>query len=238
MTKPDPKHYLERLKPGLVPIADAQHLVCSTCRSGAKSGYERCYQCENEGIVKVLPISMSIHGGALHQSLRKYKDGDTQQKKDYTLQLAALLLLFLHSHRECIGGQYDKVVTVPSSKRDAVKGIVKRLPKLRDRHVVLKYVGTDGSPTYEAPAKLQAKRVLLLDDTFTKGTSITPAHAALMKVEADILLPVVIGRHFHPDYETSRQLAACLRKHTWQLDHCGVCGPVNCGHDPEPQRLL
>ena len=43
------------------------------------------------------------------------KDGDTQQKKDYTLQLAALLLLFLHSHRECIGGQYDKVVTVPSS---------------------------------------------------------------------------------------------------------------------------
>ena len=37
MTKPDPKHYLERLESGLVPIAGAQHLVCRTCRSGANT---------------------------------------------------------------------------------------------------------------------------------------------------------------------------------------------------------
>ena len=238
MTKLDPKRYLERLKPGLVPIAGAQHLVCSTCRSGANPGFERCYQCQNEGIVKVLPISMSIHGRALHHRLYNYKNGDTQQKMDYTLQLAALLHLFLHNHSECIGGQYDRVVTVPSSKRDAVVGIVNRLSDLRDLHVALKYTGTDGSPTYEAPANLQAKRVLLLDDTFTTGTSITAAHAALTKVEADVLVPVVIGRHFRPEFPTSPQLASCLKKHAWQLDRCGVCGPVDCGHGSEPPRLL
>ena len=238
MTKPDPKRYLERLESGLVPIADAQPLVCRTCRSGANPGFERCYQCQNEGIVKVLPISMSIHGEALHHRLYNYKNGNPRQKKDYTLQLAALLHLFLKTHRKCIGGRYDAVVTVPSSKRDAVMGIVKRLPKLRDRHVALKYAGIDGSPTYEAPAKLQAKRVLLVDDTFTTGTSISAAHAALTKVEADVLVPVVIGRHFRPEFPTSRQLASCLRKHTWQLDRCGVCGPVNCDHGSEPPRLL
>ena len=97
MTKLDPKRYLERLESGLVPIAAAQPLVCSTCRSGANPGYERCYQCEHAGILKVLPISMSIHGEALHHRLRNYKDGDTQQKLEYTMQIAALLLLFFSS---------------------------------------------------------------------------------------------------------------------------------------------
>ena len=60
MTNLNPKRYLERLESGLVPIAAAQPLVCSTCRSGANPGYERCYRCEDEGIVEVLPISMSI----------------------------------------------------------------------------------------------------------------------------------------------------------------------------------
>ncbi len=184
--------------------------------------------------MEVLPLSMSIHSEALHHRLRNYKDGNPRQKKDYTLQPAALFLLFLNNHRKCIGGRYDAVVTVPSSKRYAVMGIVKKLSNLRDLHVALKYTGTDGSPTYEAPADLQAKRVLLLDDTFTTGRSITAAHAALMKVEADVLLPVVIGRHFHPEFPTSRPLAACLKRHTWKLDRCGICGPVNCGHGPEP----
>ena len=234
MTNLNPKRYLERLESGLVPIAAAQPLVCSTCRSGANPGYERCYRCEDEGIVEVLPISMSIDGKALHHRLRNYKDGNTEQKKVFTLQLAALLHLFLKNHRKCIGGRYDAVVTVPSRRRDAVMGIVNRLPKLRDRHVALTRTGTGAPPTYKAPAKLKAKRVLLLDDTFTRGKSITAAHAALTKVESDVLLPVVIGRHFHPEFQTSPQLAACLKRHTWQLDRCGVCGPVNCDHGPEP----
>ena len=234
MTNLNPKRYLERLESGLVPIAAAQPLVCSTCRSGANPGYERCYRCEDEGIVEVLPISMSIDGKALHHRLRNYKDGNTEQKKVFTLQLAALLHLFLHNHHKCIGGRYDAVVTVPSSRRDAVWGIVKKLPDLRELHVALTYTGTGGSPTYRAPTDLKAKRVLLLDDTFTRGRNITAAHAALTEIEANVLLPVVIGRHFHPEFSTSPPLAACLKKHTWELDRCGVCGPVNCDHGPEP----
>lgn len=214
MTNLDPKRYLERLESGLVPIAGAQPLVCSTCRSGAKSGFERCYPCWDKDIVEVLPISMSIDGEALHHRLRKYKDGNPEQRKIFTLQLAALLLLFLRYHRTCIGGRYDAVVTVPSRSRDAVWGIVKKLPDLRDLHVALTYTGVGGTPTYRAPAYLREKRVLLLNDTFTRGRNITAAHAALTEVEADVLRPVVIGRHFHPEFQTSPPLAACLKKHT------------------------
>lgn len=230
MTQLDPRLYLERIKGELVPVAAPQQHVCSTCRSGANPGYECCYQCDANRVVQVLPISMSYHGGLLHSHLRNYKDGSPQQRTEYTLRLAALLWLFLKQHQDCIGGDYDAVVTVPSTRtdRDAPKATIDRIVALRHLHVPLTCTETGPRPAFAAPEELEGKRVLLLDDTFTRGIHITAAQDALAREGAHVLLPVVIGRHFRPHFPANQYLAACHKQFTWELDRCGICGPIVC----------
>lgn len=228
MSGRDPRPHVERLRQGLVPIAAAQPGVCATCRSGA-SGDDRCWRCSREGIVAVLPISMSVNRGPLHERLRFYKDGGPDQRTEYTLDLAALLFLFLRQHLACLGGEPELVVTVPSASRDAAKAIIDRIRWLRERHSSLTAVGTKEDPSYLASRDVNGRHVLLLDDTLTKGRSMTAAHAALTDAGARDIRTLVIGRHFHPDYSTSVRLWDCLQQHAWSLDHCGICGPVQCG---------
>jgi len=59
-------------------------------------------------------------------------------------------------------------------------------------------------------------------------------YSALANVGAKIVAPLIIGRHFHPGYDTSIDLWECLRKHTWSLKRCGICGPVQCPIEPAP----
>lgn len=163
MTRQDPRPYFERVKPGLVPIAASQNEVCGTCRSGATPGYQRCYRCENENVVEVLPISMSVHGDLLHDRLRNYKNenGNEEQRQEYSLQLAALLLLFLNQHLVCIGGSPDAVTTVSSEKRDAVKNIVDKIADYRGIHAPIVRSRSDHR-TYEVPESLRDKKYYCL----------------------------------------------------------------------------
>lgn len=225
---------LDKLHAGLVPIAAPQPHVCHTCRSGASLGSQVCRQCEKNQVSSVLPISMSRHGELLHTHLRGYKDGGPKQREKYTLTLAALLHLFLKQHEACIGGQFDLVTTVRSKNRDAMKAIVRKIGRLRQRHIALTSTRTGQLPEFSAPSCVDAKRVLLLDDTLTTGKSLTAAHKALTEAGADVLCPVVIGRHFHPNYDTSRFLAKCLDGHKWTLNRCGVCRPIKCNQDLNP----
>ena len=238
MTRLDPRPYLDRVRPGLVPIAGAQSGVCRSCRSGANPGFERCYQCQQNSTVSVLPISMSEHNGFLHQRLRYYKDGNTQQREQYTLELAALLVRFLKKHIECLDGKPDVVVTVPSPDRDAVKSIVDKIGWLQERHISLSCTESGSNVSYSAPHSVRGQKVLLLDDTFTTGSSITATYRALIETGATVSLPLVIGRHFHPTFDTSRRLANCLSEHKWRLRNCGVCNPIICGRKTLQERLL
>ena len=237
MNQLDPRPYLERIQPGLVPIAAGQPGVCGICRSGA-DGDDRCWRCSQEGIVPVLPISMSVHSEALHQRLRWYKDGQPPQRREHTLELAALLVLFLGHHLGCLGGAPDLVVTVPSRRRDAVKGIEDQVGWLSERHTSLSAVGTKDLPQFEVDGDVRGKQVLLLDDTFTRGRSITAASRALSGAGADGVRALVIGRHFHPGYDTSVELWECLKRHTWRLDRCGICGPIHCSGSSNDQRRM
>ena len=95
MSTIDASRFVDLLRSGLVPVAGPQEGVCRKCRSGANAGFSDCYQCSRGGVVEVLPISMSVHGGPFHHRLRNYKD-DTryERRREYTLQLAALLSEF------------------------------------------------------------------------------------------------------------------------------------------------
>ncbi len=230
----NPKFYLDALRGCLIPIAAGQPRVCDICRSGTNPRFGQCYKCATCNIVKVLPISMSIHNELLHRHLRGYKDDKEPLHATFTLRLAALLHLFLKQHQACIGGRFDCITTVPSAKRDAMKAIVEKIESLRRLHIPLASTGTKASPKFNAPTCFKASRVLLLDDTFTTGKSLTAAHKALTEAGADVLCPVVIGRHFHPNYDTSRFLAKCLDGHKWKLNRCGVCRPIKCNQDLNP----
>ncbi len=131
---------------------------------------------------------MSVHGGPFHHRLRNYKD-DTryERRREYTLQLAALLSEFLKRHMDCLGGEPEAVTTVRSENRDAPRRIVRRIRSLRDLHVSLDWVEDDEHMRFVAPAELKGRRVLLIDDTFTRGRSITAAYEALTSVGADVL---------------------------------------------------
>ena len=185
-----------------------------------------------------LPISMSVHLGPLHDRLHFYKNGSRAQRVEYTLDLAALLVLFLERHLKCLGGEPDVVVTVPSAQRDAVKWIVDKIGWLSERHCSLSATGTKNAPEYQATGAVSGRRVLLIDDTFTKGRSITAAHEALTESGAQSVTALVIGRHFHPSYDTSVGLWACLQRLTWSLDRCGICDPIDCRSDDQERKLL
>lgn len=235
MNRAQARAYLRRLQPELVPVAAPRPgICCKTCHSGVGPGYSRCGPCNWHDVPPVLPISISVHGKGLHRRLRGYKDATAKaERRECSLDLAVLLYLFLERHSDCLGGMPDIVVDVPSADREALRRVIKRLPSLRDRRLrVLRAVGSKTERRYEidegAPQRVAGRRVLLLDDTFTTGRSITAAYNALVNAGAKIVGPLVIGRHFHPDYDTSVDLWDCLRKHTWSLKRCGICGPVDC----------
>lgn len=239
MKREEAPRYLSRVQPALVPVAAPRSsLCCETCRSGVDPGRTRCKQCQRYDAPRVLPISMSLHGGALNHRLRGYKDAPTiETRREHSLDLAALLGMFLLRHQRCIGRHYDHVVTVPSHDRDAFAGVVDMLRGLRTRRI--EATGESDAPQYElVTPQVDGKTVLLLDDTFTSGKTIAAAHRALVNGGARIIGPLVIGRHFRSDYSTSVDLWRCLQHHEWSLDACGLCGPVRCEDDPVSQSMF
>ena len=212
-----------------------------SCRSGVGDDYARCFQCNEYGVPAVLPISMSLHSSALHYRLRRYKDAPSDvERREHSLVLAALLKLFLQHHGGCLGEAPDFVVTVPSKARDALKAVVKMLPKLDAKRIrALKATGTSSDPRYKLVApQVEGRSVLLLDDTFTRGRSIAAAHGALLEGGAEVLGPLVIGRHFHRDYWANEHLWSCLQDQEWHLDSCGLCEPIDCRDDSQLQALF
>ena len=155
------------------------------------------------------------------------------------LQLAALLSKFLRPPlavprwpaRSGHDGSIPRVETPP-------RRIVRRVQSLRDLHVSLNWVEDGERICFSAPAELKGRRVLLIDDTFTQGGSITAAHEALVAVGARVMVPLVIGRHFRPEFSTSKPLYECLSRHRWRLKRCGICKPVECPEIAGPATLL
>ena len=234
--------YLRQLEPNLVPIAaPSPGICCESCRSGVGDIYARCFPCNENGTPAVLPISLSLHGSALHRRLRRYKDAPTEEeRREHSLVLAVLLGYFLQRHEGCLGDTPDFLVTVPSRDRDALEAIINKLPRLRAKRIeALRASGTSATPQFELVApQVEDRSVLLLDDTFTRGRNIAAAHRALVSGGASIIGPLVIGRHFHSDFPLNVGLWSCLKDRRWSLDRCGLCSPIDCQAGAVPQPML
>lgn len=241
----DANRLLLQLRPGLVPVpAAGQPGICRFCHSSCDPDYGQCYPCleadRSVGAAEILPISMSVDGDLLHRHLRGYKDDrDPQVRQRMTTRLAGLLAVFLSHHQECLG-EFDTVCAVPSAERIAPEFIINRIPSLRDKHErALATSGPGGhsdlrSDRFTVTRAVDGERVLLFDDTFTRGGSVFSAATALSDAGATVVGPLVIGRHVRPNFAPSEAMMSWLKGRSWDERRCCRCA----GEFQNPNRLF
>ncbi len=207
-----------------------QHGICPNCHNGKPDSYTLCHSCNSAGslIIPVVPIAMSVHGGLLHSYLSSYKrDSDRQVRDRSTLKLAALLSLFIKNHRSCIG-EWDVVTTVPSKRGAAVEPIVRRVRSLEADHTRLLVSAAElprefNISRFSTTESVEGLRVLLIDDTFTTGSSLFSAAGRLRLEGASIVGPIVLGRHVRPIWAPSSAMLKWLDSRPWDSRRCCEC---------------
>ncbi len=195
--------------------------ACSTCRTFIPPQYDRCFPCSQtpQHLDAVAPITYSENLGQMHTALRSYKDGPTEARAYALPRLAAILWRFLDDHETCVARAtgvdgFDLVTTVPSStpSRDDARSALRDLvglarPAAGRFERILRATGEvqDGraySPRrYTATGRIDGRRVLLVDDTWTTGGHAQSAAYALLNGGAEHVALVVIGRHLRPEWE-------------------------------------
>ena len=230
----DAQQLLRPLRPGLVPVpAAGQPGICRFCHSSCPPEYAQCYPCreaeQSVGAIEILPVSMSVEGDLLHRYLRGYKDDrDPRVQKRMTMALAGLLAVFLHRHQPC-GGDYDSICAVPSVQRTAPALVVNRFAALRaDSIPTLVTEGSSGHTDlrpdrYRLTRSVAGERVLLVDDTFTRGGSMFSAVAALRDGGATVVGPLDLGRHVQPTFGPSLAMLSWLKERVWDEARCCRC---------------
>lgn len=241
----DADRLLLQLRPGLVPVpAAGQPGICRFCHSSCKPDFDQCYPCleahRSIGAVEILPISMSVDGDLLHRHLRGYKDDrDAQARQRMTTRLAGVLAVFLRHHRRCLG-DFDTVCAVPSADRVAPEFIIDRIPSLRDSHERTLASSVPGGHTdlrsdrFAVTRAVAGERVLLFDDTFTRGGSVYSAASTLREAGATVIGPLVIGRHVQPAFGPSETMLSSLKARSWDETRCCRCN----GELRSPNRLF
>jgi predicted amidophosphoribosyltransferase len=233
---PSALEFLAPLRAGLIPLpATNQSGVCEICHTGIDADYVRCSQCEQArylAVPEVLPIAMSVHLGLLHAHLRGYKDNlDTAVRSRMALRLAALVSVFMANHQRCLG-EWDYVTCVPSVRRAAPAAIVSHLGVFAPRYNQVLAASAEvrraeralDPGRFPVSGRVRRDRVLLFDDTFTSGASIFSAVAALREAGAEVVGPLVIGRHIRPDWGPSQALLYWLAQRKWDEHRCARCG--------------
>ena len=87
---------------------------------------------------------------------------------------------------------------------------------------------------FEVLRDVGGERVLVLDDTFTRGPMLFSAVGALREAGAVIVGPLIIGRHVQPGWGPSRELLSWLRGRPWEEGRCCRCA----GERANPGRML
>jgi predicted amidophosphoribosyltransferase len=215
--------------------------VCSTCFNFT-NGFDRCYACtQNEPqLAVVAPISYSVAHEQLHHALAHYKRSRTPAARRLTVELAAVLWRHLSEHERCIADaanvdRFEVVTTVPSGdqQRDEKHPLPQIAGELvgptRDRYErLLARTEIETAPRrfdrqkFTAVKSLNGEAVLLIDDTWTTGSSAQSAAAALKLAGAGTVAAVVIGRHLNREWhENDRRLRGIAQPFDWT--RCALC---------------
>lgn len=232
----------------------AQPGVCRTCHQPA-ADYARCWPCHEAWRthrplrdVPVVPISLASDGQKLTNALWRYK----QDIEDhlYARDLARLLNDFGLRHTRCLAQaagvtQFDAVTWVPTSRNRPGEHPAKRLVasvswRAADVREFLRPGGEGASHGVPRADRFLANpaarnlRVLIVDDTWTRGTNALSAALALLEVGATAVAVMVIGRWFTEGRdENTRRYMQASRLLGFDMHYC-----VLCESRPESRRVL
>lgn len=177
-------------------------------------------------------------GQQLHYVLRQYKeDRDSQVRRRFSMQLAALMARFLRSHTQHVttasgDHAWNGVTVVPSSKARAGRhplidvldmvGVLQPiyLDALTPGPVATGHRAADDRG-FTASAAVRGRSLLLVDDTFTTGARLQSAASALQLGGAHVVAALVIGRVITPEFSAAaKNLWEKARATPFTFDHC------------------
>jgi predicted amidophosphoribosyltransferase len=227
--------------------------VCALCRAPTPVGawgthYEKCHDCYSkydDVLDGFVPMCYSVHDG-LESLIWRAKN--KEQSAWLQIPLAALLWTFTRKHVPCLertyGGRFDLRLTVPShpDTRGGVNhldSIIRRVPRMMDewqfdllRKASTRKAGTRrrtvDEEAFAADAVVRGKRVLLLDDTYTSGSTLASAAYALKSRGATSVVGLAFGRQLGSDWDPSRKLIADLESRALDTDTCAEHHSRDC----------
>jgi hypothetical protein len=185
----------------------------------------------------VVPVSYSVAGTGYARALWLYKS-DAPDRDAARRALRAMLLVFLHDHGRCVWTR----ALMPAPTHVAVVPSGRGRPGPHPLHTLVQpYLALpwadlavcarepvqarDLDPArFRAPGRLAGASVLLLDDTWTSGSSAQSAAIALKRAGAGRVAVVTLGRHVNLGERTAGSLAAALAGRSFRPDLCAVHG--------------
>jgi hypothetical protein len=190
--------------------------LCPVCRGPAGSGRSRCFQCDLHwqcaaGSLAdvVVPVAFAIKGSAHANRLWRYKSPrvTAAEVTGHAATIRAMLLVFLRDHGPCL---WRSAGTAPPTHVAVVPTARQRpgrhpLRSLLEGYLTIPWAGLvpipdgerlrDLDPGRFRAGRLPGARVLLVDDTWTTGSSAQSAAMALRAAGARSVVTVVLGRH-------------------------------------------
>ncbi len=236
-----------RQRPGLRAPLPAGPGCCAVCRGPAQPGFLRCFQCAQHrhsaaGMLAdlVVPVSYAVAGTSHARALWQYKS-DVADRDAARAALRAMLLVFLRDHGPCVRARAgmaaapSHVAVVPSGRG---RPGTHPLRTLVEPYLALPWADLlirPGEPVpardlrpgrFRAPGRLSGAAILLLDDTWTSGSSAQSAAIALKLAGATRVAVVTLGRHVNPHDPTAAPLTAVLAGRSFRPDRCAVHRPA------------
>lgn len=235
----------------LVPVAPHHDRSCRRCFGAC--GYRddgdtwaTCWNCSTYGdaVDTLVPITYSVDAG-LESMLHQYKDRGVAWLRR---PLASLLTTFVKEHADCIDEEsrgIDVATIVPSNNQDRafshldrlLRGVITGDPVLARFDWNMDAIERD--PATPRPGRGQLRpeayqvaagavgdaTVLLLDDTWTSGSSAASAAAALKDAGAHHVTVLTLGRQLNPNdrFGTTEEIYNDRAEERWDLAGCAIC---------------
>lgn len=232
----------EHLFPPVAPLVGDS---CQLCRGavgyGSVSAYDRCQHCRNYGptLSGVVPIAYSLQDG-LESLLHQYKDFGIDYRWG-RYPLGSILWEFMGRHLACIEqrfGEVDVATTVPSGNETRTFSPLGEVIEAVDDWPVdwaLDLLAKakpgrpgrgESDPSFYALGRGRSVRgrvVLLVDDTWTSGSSLVSAGARLREERARSVVGLTIGRQLAPGWGSADDLISTASARGLDLDRCVLC---------------
>lgn len=240
----------------LLPILPTGPGVCSICHTSVIGSYVRCIPCNSAK--SALPsladsigfVSLAVKERQLAYELAFYKDERYSfDKRLKTIAgLTAVLWRWLKFHEECVARSagamsFSVVTSIPSTRQreghPLATMVREKIGITIDRYRPLLRANSEfpdnrdfSIQRFIVEEKIQpGTSVLIIDDTFTKGSRVQSASAALKSAGASAVGVVCIGRHFAYSQEGAFGVAAkdYLKRSTgltWNWERCCYCGEI------------